>query len=420
MAGSAHQRRPGVWELRAYGGRDPLTGRKRYPTRTVQARTKREAQRLADAFALEVAAAGPTSRRDLTVGEVLEKWYAATSPEWSPGTAYQCRWRIDYLLAGLHDRPVGQLTALDLDEFYAALRARGGRKGAPLAATTVRRAHGDLRGALDQAVKWGLIASNPAHQANPGRSRRTRIRPPSADTVRKILTAAEAKDPELLTYLFLDAETGARRGEIAALRVNNFGADSVTIARALVIGPANEENARTWAGHYWPATVKRGERPTALIEKDPKTEESIRTISLAPPTLALVAGQATRISNRVALTGRPYPLDGFLFPAPGDGTRPLRPDTWSRRFGRLRDDLGLELRLHDLRHFVATAMLAAGIDVATAAGRLGHGGGGKTTLAIYSHFLAEPDRVASDVMAALLLRAPAPTSGNVVPIRRDA
>jgi hypothetical protein len=55
-----------------------------------------------------------------------------------------------------------------------------------------------------------------------------------------------------------------------------------------------------------------------------------------------------------------------------------------------------------MRHFVATTLLTAGVDLATVAGRLGHGGGGKTTLAIYGHFLSEPDREASNVMSRLL------------------
>ncbi len=69
---------------------------------------------------------------------------------------------------------------------------------------------------------------------------------------------------------------------------------------------------------------------------------------------------------------------------------------------RLRHSLGLSVRLHDVRHFVATILLTSGVGLATVAGCLGHARGGKTTLAIYSHFLREPDRVASDVMASVL------------------
>ena len=54
------------------------------------------------------------------------------------------------------------------------------------------------------------------------------------------------------------------------------------------------------------------------------------------------------------------------------------------------------------RHYVATSLIAAGVDLTTVAGRLGHGGGGATTQRVYAHFTKRPDRVASDVMAALI------------------
>src|SRR4051794_13467251 len=39
---------------------------------------------------------------------------------------------------------------------------------------------------------------------------------------------------------------------------------------------------------------------------------------------------------------------------------------------------------HALRHYSATELLAAGVDLRTVAGRLGHGGGGATTLRVYA------------------------------------
>jgi integrase len=54
-----------------------------------------------------------------------------------------------------------------------------------------------------------------------------------------------------------------------------------------------------------------------------------------------------------------------------------------------------------LRHFVATRLLASGVDVRTVAGRLGHRNAA-TTLNVYSHFLTEPDREAAYLMGRLV------------------
>jgi integrase len=47
-------------------------------------------------------------------------------------------------------------------------------------------------------------------------------------------------------------------------------------------------------------------------------------------------------------------------------------------------DLGIDTHLHALRHYSATELLAGGVDLRTVAGRLGHGGGGATTLKVYA------------------------------------
>ena len=59
------------------------------------------------------------------------------------------------------------------------------------------------------------------------------------------------------------------------------------------------------------------------------------------------------------------------------------------------------VRLHDLRHFAATTMLLNGIDVHTAAGRLGHARA-STTLDIYAHYTQPADLRASDTLASSL------------------
>lgn len=419
MTGHVRERRPGRWELRVFTGRDPLTGRKKYATKTIDATGIRQAERALAAYVTELARTDTAGTG--TFGDLLDRWYAQGEPDWSPNTCQLHRWVIDHRLDGLKPLDVRQIGTADLDRYYRALRTRGSADGGPVAASTVVRIHNIVRSALKQAVAWGWIDSNPAERARPGRIETAEITPPTTDAVRHLVELARAEDPDLLVFLALSAETGARRGELAALRWSDLDATSVTIGRTLVIGPDTEDQRRRHAGHIWPAGWHRGQ-PTALIEKPtPKNRNSRRTIRLSTATVDLLAGFRLRSAERAMACGVQLPASGFLFPAEPDATRPLRPLTWSRRFSKLRDKAGLDgVRLHDLRHYVATTLLAAGVDLATVAGRLGHGGGGKTTLAIYGHFLAggEPDRAAAELLAALTATPPDAGTAEVIRLRK--
>ena len=95
------------------------------------------------------------------------------------------------------------------------------------------------------------------------------------------------------------------------------------------------------------------------------------------------------------------PTDAFVFSHAVDGAEPWRPDSTTRAFARLCRRAGVHgVRLHDLRHYVATRLLAGGVDVRTVAGRLGHRNAA-TTLNVYAHFLAETDREAAGLLGRL-------------------
>lgn len=59
------------------------------------------------------------------------------------------------------------------------------------------------------------------------------------------------------------------------------------------------------------------------------------------------------------------------------------------------DRLGIDTTLKSLRHYSATELISAGVDVRTVAGRLGHGGGGATTLRVYTAWTSEADQRAA-------------------------
>ena len=79
----------------------------------------------------------------------------------------------------------------------------------------------------------------------------------------------------------------------------------------------------------------------------------------------------------------------------------FRPDVVTGRFRRLAKIHAPGTRLHDLRHFAASQLLAAGVPVKTVSGRLGHSSAAMT-LDVYGHHVGAADQVAADVLGNLL------------------
>lgn len=90
--------------------------------------------------------------------------------------------------------------------------------------------------------------------------------------------------------------------------------------------------------------------------------------------------------------GDALPEDGFVFSPDPDGSTWPKPGTATQRYSRMCARLGYSMHLHQLRHHSATELISAGVDARTVAGRLGHGGGGATTLRVYSAWVAEADQ----------------------------
>jgi integrase len=66
--------------------------------------------------------------------------------------------------------------------------------------------------------------------------------------------------------------------------------------------------------------------------------------------------------------------------------------------------LGIDTHIHALRPYSATKLLTAGIDLRTVAGRLGHGGGGATTLRVYAAWVAASDRKAAEILGSQMTK----------------
>jgi integrase len=314
----------------------------------------------------------PTSPTSGTVGELCDKWWTYSSPSLAPTVAREYRRLIDRrLVPAFGHVKVVDLRAHQLDAWYGELLASGAVSGRPLSANSVRHIHSVLHRAFEQGIAWDWIAHNPARRATPPPARRPSIHLPSADEVVRLIEAAHAVNGRLPIFLRLAAVTGARRGELCALQWHHVDFHRQTLHIAGQI-------AHTATGPI--------QRPT-------KTHAE-RRLTLDPGTLAELGELA---AARCGLEA-----DRFIFSHDPNGTTPWRPDYATLAFARLAERLGIaRIRLHDLRHFAATTMLLNGIDVRTAAGRLGHARA-STTLDIYAHYTQPADQRASDTLAGSL------------------
>ena len=378
MAQGSLVRRGDAWRIIVDGGTDPTTGRRRQITKTVRG-TKKEAEAARAALLVKVAE-GKAVRSRATLNDLLDAWYDANAAEWSPRTALENRRIIDSVLVPtLGAQKLSRLRTADIDAFYG--RARTGKlgNGKPLAASTVRKYHAVLRSALQQGVRWEWLSINPVALAQPPRGRRKAPTPPTPSELSRLLASTETDDPEFYAYLRLAASLGARRGEMCGLRWIDFedGYRTVEVKSAVVISAEG------------------------VVLKETKTDRS-RRVAIDDATSQVLGRHRDAMNVRASVCGVALDRGAFVFSYEANGSKPWRPDSVTRRFNSLRDRNGLShVRLHDLRHYVATRLIAGGVDIRTVANRLGHASP-TTTLNTYSHFVSEADRGAADLLADLL------------------
>lgn len=372
MQGSLRQRRAGVFELRVYVGRDPISGKVRHRYETFHG-GKRDAQRrLAELVAESDGMRAPVTAG--TVGYLLQEWFDGAVHEWSPLTAQRYQQIIRDYLGPIHGVQLRKLSAKDLDDLYRALRRRG------LSDRSVVQAHAVIRRALGVAQRWGWVQANVA--ALPGTRPQVRVAevdPPTIPQMHAIL--AEAPTPEVALCWRVKAELGARRGEMCGLewRDVDWDAGVIAIRQAVIRDPDGGD----------------------LLVKDTKTHAT-RRVSLDVGVMNLLAGHRLAMEQRATDEGTELDAMAFVWSHEPDGRRPWRPDYLTLAWSRARAKAGHpHVRQHDLRHLNATLQMAAGVPLKTIQKRLGH-----STSAMlhqtYGHALPADDGAAAELLGRLL------------------
>lgn len=343
-----------------------IEGKRHY--RVIGGGSRRLAERLAAEWASDVRQIYERPSAG-SVAALCDRWLAS-DPERRP--SYQ---RSAAQVIGTHIRPalgpvaVERLTVADVDSMLAAMTARG------LAPATVTQARAVLRSVLRLAEREDLVARNVARAAKPPKARQAPHRLPTARAVQDAISAAWALGPMPGILVELAALTGARRGELVAIRWADIdlGERLVTISGSLTALAGGE------------------------IERGPTKTRQTRQLGLPDQLTGRLRGERAR---QAALLGRPPTWLVWSDPA---GRIPWRPDRLSKTWDRVRAVVpGLAgVRLHDLRHWVGSELIDAGESLVSAAAQLGHSSTAMLA-SRYGHPTADAVRRRAGLLAAKL------------------
>ena len=254
-------------------------------------------------------------------------------------------------------------------------------ESASLSAKTVIEHHRLISAVLEQAVKEELIPYNIAAKATLPKMEKRSVNYFQAEQIEAIREALEGEPLKWKTLVHLFLITGARRGELLGLK---WSAVDYKMNRIHI------ENSILYS------------RDRGIYEDTPKTETSIRWITLPTDTMKILRKWQLQQTEQRFKLGEYYQDQGFVFCQ--DNGRPMHPDTatdWMAKFSE-RHNLP-HINPHAFRHTMASMLYYNKVDTISISKRLGHAQP-STTANIYAHVIEEADQRNADILSDIFLK----------------
>ncbi len=360
------------YQITIDGGRDELTGDRIRVFKNVKG-SKREAKSLMHRMITEMEQGKLTQKTNKKVGEWMDEWIDNYLPniEETTRVGYKTKVRC-YIKPAIGDILLRSLKTEHVQRLINDMKDRG------LSPKNIRDTFNNINAAMKKAVKVRLIPYNPCEAVELPKLKKFRADVYPPEMIQQLLYTAEGTDMYLPVFLL--AMVGLRRGELLALRWSDidFKNNILKVRRNMV----NGENG--------------------CIIKAPKSEAGVRDIHLGNDVMDVLRKERIKYMDDVFNYGEGFQNLNLVI-RQKDGS-PYKPDSMTQKWAKFLKAHNLpRIRLHDLRHSNATALIQAGVNPRVVQQRLGHSDV-NVTLNTYTHVLPEMDMEAAEKLDEVILK----------------
>lgn len=269
---------------------------------------------------------------------------------------------------------LGEISIANLQDYFD-YKAKNGRKDGKggLSPSSLRKIKNIINQTLNEAVKNGVISSNPCQFVVLPKIEKYQSNFYSAKQLQTMFKAFKG-DP-LQSLVFITSFYGLRRSEVLGLKWDSidFENNSITIKHTV-------------------------SKVTKTVEKDKtKNASSYRSFPLTDETKSIfIQAKRDEVENS-NLFGKSYNKNDYVFKW-ADGS-PMSPDFVSKHFRKVLIKNGLPLiRFHELRHSCASLLLNNGMSLKDTQDWLGHSDI-KMTANLYGHLDYERKRDMANLLS---------------------
>ena len=283
--------------------------------------------------------------------EYAERWLAR-QVRYAPSTLESYRRMLGRVYPFIGAIPVNRLRPIALENMLVELRKRTYR-GKPIGEATVQKYLTVVSAVLTDAKRNEIIQKNPARMIDLPETESAQQQIPTEEEALRFLNYICNEEIEYRTYYVLAIYTGCRRGELCALKWEDFLVDSRDNTSVLTVSRS------------------RSVVPGKGVVEGPTKNGHSRVIAISPEITGYL--QSYCCIKMAEAEERGEEVSDYLFV--NDEGQLFHPDTFTKHLRMIYEDLGFpkEYHLHTLRHYFVTTLLHHGVDKQTVAELAGHG-----------------------------------------------